>query len=168
MSYVDPSESLRHEVVEPGIIVTFEQRYSTDKTDNWGGYMRTVIYPNNLDKPTVYAMKGLTVGASFKTEVSAFDNIEYDPTLVFRVPKEALLGVDKLELGMVFQTRCLFNSAYNLPAVVVGIGEQEVKLDCNQPLIGHKDIISHIVIRALQKPSSDELSDFIPVSKPLL
>ena len=89
---------------------------------------------NNLVPGLEREMEGREVGDAFAVSIGPAEGFgEYNPSLVQKSPKSMFDGVEKIEVGMPFQTQ-----TENGPRVVMvkSIDDEHVVTDGNHPLAG--------------------------------
>ncbi len=101
-------------------------------------------------------LTGLDIGATKTVQVAAADGYgEYDTNRVQTLSRQALQGVDNLEVGMQLQGRG--PDGQTLMVYVTEIHDDTVIVDENHPLAG-MDLTFEIEIIAIRDATSEELS----------
>ena len=142
--------------IENGKIVKFFQSFMTPTTGYYGQFVRELQYPEGLDDAIAEWMVNQEEKATATIPYTGFDHIVYDESLIFTVPRENFKGVSDLKVGMVFRNRQALNNSHYFVGVVKNIEEKFVRIDCNHPSIGQKNIESTITILTVRNPSESE------------
>ncbi|MCH8551797.1 MAG: peptidylprolyl isomerase [Natronospirillum sp.] len=109
---------------------------------------------NNIIPGLEKALEGLQEGDAFDADVPAEEAYgEHREELVQRVPMEAFQGVEKVEVGMVFNAQ---TDGGPLQVAVTEVDEDAVVVDGNHPLAG-KALAFSGKVETVREASSEEL-----------
>lgn len=100
------------------------------------------------------ALDGLDEGAEFSTRVTPEDAYgEHREELVQEVPREAFQGVEKIDVGMVFNAQ---TEGGPLQVEVTAVADDKVTVDGNHPLAG-KTLAFSGQVETIREASAEEL-----------
>lgn len=101
-------------------------------------------------------MEGKQVGDEFTATIAPAEAYgEYQQEAVQTIPREYFQGVDKIEVGMQFQTQT--EGGHPLLVQVTAVDEKSVTVDANHPLAG-KTLTFEVKIVSIRPASAEEIA----------
>jgi FKBP-type peptidyl-prolyl cis-trans isomerase 2 len=139
--------------VSTGKVVTFTQTFHTRGHGEWGTFEQEVVFPNDLDPALVGELEGMGIEDTCTVHLAHLEKFIHDDSLVIKVPKSHLQGVETLKPGMVFSARLTDRA---LKGIVTSIDETQAIIDCNLPLFGLKNVMSNVRILDIRELKEEE------------
>ena len=121
-----------------------------------GGEPLAYLHGNGNLIPGLEAeLLGRVAGESLNVRIAPRDGYgDIDPALVQNVPRSAFAGIDKIEVGMRFQTQTAQGPQVS---VVTGVSDDSVQMDANHPLAG-QDLNFAVEITNVREASHEEMA----------
>ena len=102
-------------------------------------------------------LMGKNIGDSINVSVAPADAYgEFDEELVQSLPREMFTGIENIEVGMEFQTQNEEGDAQYV--VVVGVEEDEIKIDGNHEFAG-KTLVFDVKVDGVREATPEELEN---------
>lgn len=145
--------------VENDVVVTIEYKLLVDgeildSTDEEGplDYLQG---HDNIIQGLEKELAGMKVGDAKKVTVSPEDGYgDLDPNAIFDLPRDEFPDDVPLEEGI--ELEITDHNGEVMLAKIVGVGEEEIRLDTNHPLAG-KTLHFEVTIKNLRKASPEEI-----------
>ena len=145
--------------VEDDVVVTIEYKLLVDgeildSTDEEGplDYLQG---HDNIIQGLEKELAGMKVGDAKKVTVSPEDGYgDLDPNAIFDLPRDEFPDDVPLEEGI--ELEITDHNGEVMLAKIVGVGEEEIRLDTNHPLAG-KTLHFEVTIKNLRKASPEEI-----------
>ncbi|MFH2114466.1 MAG: peptidylprolyl isomerase [Spirochaetota bacterium] len=138
------------------VSIDYELKDSEGKLiDRSEGELLTYLHGNdNIIPGLERELEGKKAGDRLAVTVAPADGYgEHDDELIFAVSKSDFAEPDKVEIGMQFQAHQ--EGSVNI-VTVVGVSDDEVKVDANHPLAG-KILHFNVDVKEVREASAEEL-----------